>query len=253
MGHKSDEEILAEYVDVLGEDFASDFRAVENRYYILRLYWRLYQSFFCANSERVDLLNYASRMTAWALEQALFDQVVLHLCRLLDPAESRGGRDQNLSFRRLAVHVESLAKKSAKSFSELVEKAEQAAKEVRDIRNRRIAHLDLDVAHNRVRLQDVTIEAVDGSIEAAGNLIQWILHEFFDSSSELDPHLGFEDEMRFLRILYLGVEVEKSDMSILNRSLEDYNLSLEPVRREYPKWLTMPYYELKKTIAPTQG
>jgi AbiU2 len=246
MPDRTNNQILSDYVERLGEEFGNDFRRIETNYYELRVFWRLYRSFFGANEERVNLFNSVSGLTAWAIEHALLEQCILRLTRLLDPESSgRNGVNRNLTFSRINSHVLASRIENNDEFSNLLAEAHSAGQSLRDWRNRQTAHLDLDVAHNRAELAPLTRRDMHIAIEKCGDLIQWILLVFFDSSSELDPHLPFhDDEMVFLKTLYAGHSLLEAEFEGFRLAIDNETLP-EPHRREFPEWLTERYEQLR--------
>src|ERR1700730_13659714 len=69
----------------------------------LRSKWREYKELFGKGQERIDLLNFAASNFFFFLNRLLFEDAMLHLCRLTDPPKSRDRA--NLSVRAIADFV----------------------------------------------------------------------------------------------------------------------------------------------------
>lgn len=238
----TNEQVLGRYQAVLGEDFGRDFRMLENSYSELRVYWRVFVSFYGVNQERVELLNSVSGLAAEVFSWALFDQCILRVSRLLDPAQSgRGGNRDNLTFQRLRLHIHDQDK--LEDFSAIMNSAISAAEPVRDWRNRQIAHSDFDVANHRAQLMPLSGSGVKRAIDSSGGIIQWVHRTYFDSETTLDPIVSPDDELNFLRELYLGHEIARKDLLEFQEGLERGDESCRLIDREYPEWLSQGFDE----------
>lgn len=119
------------------------FAALANQITDLHLRWIIYRQLYAASAETVELLNRSGSNVFYLLQQLLLDDCALRLSKLTDPADR--GRFANLSvlqlleniaeadqgFPRLKVedHIATLKLRTAK---------------FRELRNKRIAHADLE-------------------------------------------------------------------------------------------------------------
>ena len=108
----------------------------------LKVKWGEYEALFGTSKERIDRLNSAAGYFFGMIQQVMWEDSLLHLCRLTDPA-GKGSR-LRLTIRSLpdmcvghAAHGEVVMR---------VGLALTAAGFARDWRNRRIAHTDLRLA-----------------------------------------------------------------------------------------------------------
>ncbi len=174
-------ERLAEYTNVLGEGAAKLYLALENEYFWLRLKWQEYITMF-ASARRVEILNAAAPAYFQMLQDALSDDILMHMARLTDRATM--GSKQNLTLRSLPDAIP-----NDRAFLErLVETAVSKNAFAIDWRNRRLAHRDLHLAMDEpVRpLSAATRDAIDSALDA--------FHEIFSRvcSLVLDSHLESE-------------------------------------------------------------
>jgi hypothetical protein len=91
------------------------------------------------SQERVDLLNAAAPAFFHELQRMIWEDVLLHLCRITDPIKTMG--HDNLTIMRLPNAIPDLALRAV--VKPLVDDAGQKTQFARDWRNRRLAHQEL--------------------------------------------------------------------------------------------------------------
>jgi hypothetical protein len=137
--HSSSEEVRAAKIAAMGAPLGELHFALSNEVTWLHLKWKDYRTLFAHSQERIDLLNEAAPDFFGNLHRTLWEDVLLHLCRLTDPPKSMG-RD-NLTILQLPLLIEDIGlHEQVKNFAALAAVKTQFA---RDRRNRRLAHLEL--------------------------------------------------------------------------------------------------------------
>ena len=134
-------EIEQRYVAAMGPDLGAVQAWLWNECTWLHLKWNEYVTLFGTNPSRIDLLNRAGGAFVRVIQDSLFEDVLLHICRLTDPPKS-AGRD-NLTVERLPQLVEQSVRRAVGQRLDQVQAASQFA---RDWRNRHIGHIDLALA-----------------------------------------------------------------------------------------------------------
>ena len=115
--------------------------------------------------EHVALLNRIGGAFFAAVQQILWDDLLLCVTRLTDPPET--GRAANLTIRRLPEFCE-LVKLPMKELEEQLNAAVEAAEFARSHRNKRISHKDLDYVISRNELGAALLRRrLQGSLRAA--------------------------------------------------------------------------------------
>jgi len=107
--------------------------------------WQVYRQIFAGSQEDFDLLNRTAPFFFRVLQQTLFEDVLVSICRLTDPAHT--GEKQNRSLGQLLERLEAAA--PAPLFAELTTRLVgigEGSAAFREWRNRRIAHSDLSTA-----------------------------------------------------------------------------------------------------------
>lgn len=136
------EQVRAEYLDRLGPKLGPVFSELKDDLAWLQLKWAEYRELFGESPERIDLLNAAAGLFFRILQDTLWEDALLHLCRLTDPGSMRG--KQNLTIQALPGLCDDSALKT--EVARLIEEAIAKVSFARDWRNRRIGHRDLGVA-----------------------------------------------------------------------------------------------------------
>jgi hypothetical protein len=112
----------------------------------LHLKWYDYRRLFAGTQERFDLLNKAAPDFFGKLQGMLWENVLLHLCRITDPPKTM--KHDNLTIMRIPDAIPDPA--IAAFVKQLVDDAAQKTQFARDWRNRRMAHQELPPLQGQV-------------------------------------------------------------------------------------------------------
>ena len=123
------------------------------------------------NAEHVALLNRVGAAFFGAVQQILWDDLLLRVTRLTDRPVSQGKR--NLSIQGLAEVCER-AELPVEDLKEQVQVAVKAAEFARSHRNQRISHKDLDYAIGGSDLPSTTLEQIRGALNAVHAVLQTV-------------------------------------------------------------------------------
>ena len=96
----TNDEVRAETVAALGSPLGELFHSLENQLVWVHLKWQEYLQLFGDSQQRVDLLNSTAPAFFHELQRALWEDILLHLCRLTDKLKSAG--KPTLTLRQLA-------------------------------------------------------------------------------------------------------------------------------------------------------
>jgi hypothetical protein len=133
----------ARYVLAMGPELGRLCARFFNECVWLNVKWGEYVALFGTTPERVDMLNKTAGTFLWIVEDALWDNVLLHIARLTDP--SKRGAKRTLTLQELPRLV---APELRRAVQTRLAQVLEAAKFARDWRNRRLAHLNLALALN---------------------------------------------------------------------------------------------------------
>jgi hypothetical protein len=163
------DEILAQYVNAMGQDLGEVVAALYHRVAWLHMRWAIYRQLFAQSDRRIGLLNDAAPVFFSVVQRTLFDDVVLDLTRLTDPPRSRG--KDNLTLRRLADHVPD--PEFRLEIARLAEVALDACECLRDRRNRQLAHDDLSLALSKPTepIRGISYADIESALSAVRKLL----------------------------------------------------------------------------------
>lgn len=131
--------------------------------------WIFYGQLFNSSRKRRALLDKSARLLFWIIETSLMDEILLGLCKLTDPAKMNG--NDNLSFKQLHLALEdddpNLDFDIKKQLEDALDNLDGKCKEFRTLRNKRLAHLDLQAALGVAKkpLPSKTIKMIENALE----------------------------------------------------------------------------------------
>lgn len=162
-----------QYVQAMGPQLGQLYQELQDDFDWLRRKWSEFRELFGKGQSRIDLLNIVASNFFYFLHQVLFEDAMLHLCRLTDPPKTRlrGGDRENLTVMGLTEMIADPAlKASVRSKTEQVRRDCDFA---RKWRNRRLAHTDLITLRqgNVLTLPSVTSTNVENALKSIGELL----------------------------------------------------------------------------------
>jgi len=184
MNYKDSDQVREEHISKLGQNFGSICNALRNECVWVNLKWQKYVGLFGTNKKRIDILN-RTAPSFWVVQGALWDDTLLHLCRLTDPPKSMGRN--NLTIQLLPAQIEDEAFRQ--EIQTLIGEAVETTGFARDWRNRNIAHRDLSLKLNEgvEPLESANRSKVKQAIVAICNVINEINLHYFDASIHFEP------------------------------------------------------------------
>lgn len=127
------EEVKKRYVAAMGKELGQFFALLWNECAWLHWKWSDYAILFGSKPERDDLLNRAAPAFFKLVQNAMWEDILLHVCRLTDPPKSCG--KDTLTLRRLPDLVSATIRPDVVS---LLQDAVLKSEFARDWRNRHI-------------------------------------------------------------------------------------------------------------------
>jgi hypothetical protein len=205
----SAEEALAELKRDLGPEFGEAFHTLQNDLVWLHLKWRQFRVLFGTKPERVDLLNEAAGNFFNVVQDVLWDDTLLSICRLTDDP-GRGDR-KRLSIRQLPAMIADPAVSA--EVQTRVNAAIDKARFARDWRNRRIAHRDLLHALDPKAspLAEASRKSVEDCLQALRDVLNTIdnrLRQTTYAYEVVDPVHGAES---LLYVIRDGLEAQREN------------------------------------------
>lgn len=230
MADRSAEEIANDCTSEFGLEDGQIVLKLTNSVSQLSLEWRAFLYFFCGPKERVAVLNQASGLTAQLLQNLLWDNALLKIRKLTDPAIQSG--KLNLSLEQLVrIAKDNKQLNISSSFAGL----KLSCKTSRLYADKYIAHTDL--AH---AIGDDTVMVVRRDTTAAVKAIMEFVHGFHsrvrDVHYKLLPLTSVNDEQQFLERIFLGNNAanQKEAEKIAKAKAGDWQALNEPL---VPSWI----------------
>ena len=82
--HNTADEVLREHKMKMGAALGAEFTRLWNECAWLHLKWRDYRALFGASPARIDLLNASACGFFWMIDVTMWEDLILHVCRLTD-------------------------------------------------------------------------------------------------------------------------------------------------------------------------
>ena len=168
------------------EQLGEVYQAIKREVIWLHAYDEACKELF-SHGEHVDLWNKSCRFMGRVIHQSLIDVMTLMITRICDPA-MQGNKKTNLTLERL---IDALPCHPTRDIA--LELTDDLAKLwcdieiLRDHRNKRIAHLDLEAGLDPSTLPPFFLKTLHEAVQGIGAFIQRIDRHYLDVSSTFVP------------------------------------------------------------------
>jgi len=209
------EEAKADNIAAMGQALGERYSALWQELVWLYRIWGEYVDLYGTKASRVELLNRASGSFFRVVQDALWEQTLLHIARLTDPATSAG--KANLSIQSLLAVIDDARAKDA--ISQGIDEALRASAFCRDWRNRRIAHRDLDLALERhpQPLAPASRVQVRNALDRIADVLNAVAHHYRDSETHFEGSLHPGGGASLLYLLDISLELRADKEARLKR------------------------------------
>jgi len=199
------QQVHDEHLRALGPELGPIYNALYNEVRWLHAKWNQCRILFALGQDRIDLLNGVAPFFFRLLQDALWEDAVLHVARLNDPPRSVGKPNLSLSMLAESVNDPVLSGEVAA----LVEGAKVAARFAKDWRNRHLAHRDLALAldSRATPLSEGSRKKMRLALEASAAVLNRVENHYFRSKTSFAhdvPPLGDAEEL----VHYLQIALE---------------------------------------------
>lgn len=226
----SEDEVADQYAAIFGKKDGQIVKNLSFKVSNLALRWQMFLYFFCGPTERVDVLNEASGRTAKVLTSLLWDDALLRVRQMTDPAKTKW--NDNLSLEhlvRVAHKINGIDLEGDRL------RTLEACRPAKEYATKNLAHLDLEHA-----LGDQTTNVTRGQTTEAIRAICKFVQEFHlqvrDTTYVILPIGNSEDESQFLLRLYQGNRAEK-DLKAASRAAAEAGDIGAIKRPDIPDWI----------------
>jgi hypothetical protein len=197
------EQVKQQYLEAMGPELGPLFYRFWNECAWLHFKWGEFRILFGTKPERVKILNAAAGKFFRIVQDALLENVLLHIARLVDAPET--GRKWNLTLQRLPGLVAPAIKAQTQ---ELLDRCVEESAFAVDRRNRYIAHRDYHLALGKGAepLASASRASVQEAIDAIVALLNSLELHYRKSTVDYGALIG--DAESLLYVLKDGLEAE---------------------------------------------
>jgi len=217
---KTAEEVRKEHIDKMGFELGSFYNSLYNEIIWLHYKWSEFEEIYGTKESRIQIINQAAPFFFFIIQKVLWENILLGIARITDPAKSRGKKNITIQALPGLIQDEKLKGKVEGSIKIILEKTEFC----RDLRNRWISHHDyeLSINDNAKPLENANRLLVTESLDEIENLINILLKEYFQSTLMLKVIRSSNGSLALLQVLRDGLkERENYFKRISTRSLEN--------------------------------
>lgn len=205
MHTQSAAEIQKLNIEKMGETTGLVYSALWQELALLYMRWNQYVELFGTSKERIDLLNRSSGGMARTIQDTMWESVLLHLARLIDPPHAARKPEQgNLSFQHLCKTLQDSPIHPA--LIEQQSKVLNACSFAKNWRDKYIAHRDLDIAlkRNAAPLAHASRALVKEALQALSNLLNIISEHYLGSTTGFEHSTLGSEAVALLHIIKDG-------------------------------------------------
>lgn len=211
--HNSAAEAKSENIRVMGGDLGPLYDALWQEVASVHHTWDEYVQLFGTKQSRIELLNQAAPAFFRTVQDAMWNDVLLHVARLIDSTSTAG--KANLSLRRLPDVIAN--EKCKVAVRELLAKAQVATEFCRDWRNRRLAHRDLRLSLDQETepLQFASRAKVDEALASLVAVLNAVSMHYKESTTFFDIGGQPGGAVQLLYILDDGIKANEKRRALL--------------------------------------
>lgn len=228
-------DLLKKYHEIYGNDLGEIFYYLVNDHADLWLTYKQYRSLFGTNKERIDLLNNNGRIFFFNVERHFWNACILSLCRLIDPAKTRSGK--NLTLYALLPYIENEDLKT--DVKNAIDEAKDLSRFARERRNKSIAHSDYDIKLDTSKIETIaTLKKMSDAIDATHKPLRLIAHRIANVDLRQAIISGLPNEESLLFSLYAAETGKKALRDLRQEKWKDSGPMADlPPNYPYPEWL----------------
>jgi hypothetical protein len=207
----SAEQVREKHLRDMGPELGSVYNALDRDVTWLHAKWNQYRQLYARSPERIALLNRVAGHFFGVIQDTLFEDILLHLARLTDPAKSVG--KENLTLKNLPELVKD--SRLSAELKGLVETALKASKSARAWRNRRLAHRDLALALATASdpLPGISRDEVEAALLAIRDVLNRLAAHYWNSETAYQHFIASGGEADSLvYYLHKGTQAQERRM-----------------------------------------
>lgn len=209
MVDRTAEEAKQANIEKMGEPLGALYSALWQAVATIHFHWNEYVELFGTKPERITLLNRTAPSFFRMLQDELWENSLLHLARLTDPANSQGKSDRsNLTIQAIPALIADARLKD--DVNKLIAEAIEHTKFCRGWRDRHIAHRDLKLALGQptTPLPEGSRAQVKTALKAITDVLNALEGHYFQSETRFDLGGPLGGAISLLYVLDDGVRAE---------------------------------------------
>jgi len=215
----TEDEVRAEHLATMGPRLGPVYHVLWNEVVWLHAKWKEYKELYGEKPTRVDLLNRAAGLFFRIVQDALWEDALLHLARLTDPPRSAG--KENLTLLRLPSLVDDNGLR--RQLDAPLTQAQAKTAFARDWRNRHIAHRDLAKAlgQGAKPLTRASRNHVGEALRALADVLNCVNTFYRNSEIIFDVITPMAGSVALLYVLRDGLAAEEKRLARLRAGQPD--------------------------------
>ena len=200
---RTTDEAKQAYMDAMGNALGSVYHALWQETAWVHRKWHEYVQLFGVSKSRVELLDRAAPTLFLLVQNAMWDDILIHITRLTDAP--RVNRRVTLTIQRLAPLIGDPG--AAATVENLTRLALDTTDFCRDWRNRKIAHHDWNLETNATAtpLQTASRDGVQLGLEAIVNVLNAVSMHYMEGSTLFDCRGSTGGAIELLYVVDVGV------------------------------------------------
>ena len=208
--YRSAEEVEQRHLQALGPTLGPLYYGLHNEVTWLHAKWLEYRKLYGKSEKRIELLNETAAFFFRVVQDALWENVLLHIARLTDPPIQ--GKFKNLTLLCLPDAVADQA--LADDLRDLVGASLNQSQFAREWRNKRLAHNDLALAVDAkaTPLPGVSRQNVEEALASFRQIMNRLYGAFFQSEVAFDHFLTDKGADALVHCLAVAVRFDERQM-----------------------------------------
>jgi hypothetical protein len=206
MTHQTAEQVKEDLIEHMGQEVGEVFFLLKQELFQIYVQWNEYMEAFGIKEERVNMLNQAAGGFFKCVQDALWLNVILGLCRVTDPAKI--GKNQNLSIDGLSHLIEH---ELCTQMKQHIDAVNDKIKFARDWRNRRYAHSDLGLAKDKTAtpLEPASRKDVIDALDTIVSVMNEVEYHYMKCTTLYSEAKNHQNVVALLSVLDDGFRFDK--------------------------------------------
>jgi len=166
------------------------YKPLEKELSLINFKWTVWNSLFKESEEQIETLNKVAPISFRFFQDSLLDDIILSMCRMLDPEQTYGNTNLTLNTLITAIR-EHGDKELLDKLNQLVNNLLNQTKNLKILRSKRIAHNDLEsIVQNFENIPSIFFSTISETMDQIGEVLNEVL-VYYDNT---DIHFDLTDQ-----------------------------------------------------------